>query len=99
MKDILDKLGLDDLNPGTWLGAESSEDEAGSIIESFNPANGELIGKVRSTTPAEYERVIAAAQESFIKWRTIPAPIRRTALPRTGAGMRSASISTPSAVS
>ncbi len=88
MKDILDKLGLDEVNPGTWLGAVSSEDESGSIIESFNPATGELLGKVRSTTPAAYDRVIAVAQESFIKWRSIPGPVRGNAVRLIGDALR-----------
>ncbi|MDX1509366.1 MAG: aldehyde dehydrogenase family protein, partial [Woeseiaceae bacterium] len=80
MKKILDSLGLEALNPGTWIGAESSQDDAGSVIESVNPANGEVIASVRSTTPAEYERVVAAARESFNEWRMIPAPVRGNAI-------------------
>ena len=88
MKQILDSLGLEALNPGTWLGAESTEDSNGSIIESVNPATGEIIGTVRSTTPAEYEKVIAAARASFLEWRKIPAPIRGNAIRLIGNGLR-----------
>ena len=88
MKQILDSLGLEALNHGTWIGAESSEDEGGSIIESVNPANGEVIASVRSTTQAEYEKVIAAAQASFIEWRKIPAPIRGNSVRLIGNALR-----------
>ncbi len=88
MKQILDSLGLEALNPGTWLGADSSEDSSGSIIESVNPATGDFIGSVRSTTPAEYEKVIAAARASFAEWRKIPAPIRGNAIRLIGNGLR-----------
>ncbi len=88
MKEILDKLGLTDSNPGTWLGSESSEDPAGSIIESINPSNEELIAKVRSTTPAEYERVIETARESFLTWRNVPAPVRGHAVRLIGNALR-----------
>ena len=88
MKQILDSLSLEALNPGTWLGAESTEDSNGSIIESVNPATGEIIGTVRSTTPAEYEKVIAAARASFLEWRKIPAPIRGNAIRLIGNGLR-----------
>ncbi len=88
MKQILDSLGLDTLNPGTWLGAESTEDSGGSIIESVNPATGEVIGSVRSTTPDEYEKVIAAARASFADWRKIPAPIRGNAIRLIGNALR-----------
>jgi len=80
MKKILDQLGLDELNDGTWFGGDASRDKSGAIIESLNPATNEVIAKVRSTTPAEYEKIVAAAQESFKVWRTIPAPVRGEAV-------------------
>jgi aldehyde dehydrogenase (NAD+) len=80
MQDILNKLGLQAVNAGTWYGSESSEDAAGEIIESVNPATGDLIASVRSTTRKEYEMLIEKAQESFRTWRTIPAPVRGNAV-------------------
>ena len=38
MNKILDRLGLAAVNPGTWLGPESSEDASADVIESVNPA-------------------------------------------------------------
>ena len=76
MKEILNSLGLDAVNPGTWYGEESSEDTSAPLIDSINPTTGEVIASVRSTTPAEYERVVKMAQESFQIWRTMPAPGR-----------------------
>ena len=52
MKDILDQLGLSDVNDGTWLGSESISNDSGMLIESRNPATGELIASVRSTDTA-----------------------------------------------
>ncbi|MDJ0940057.1 MAG: aldehyde dehydrogenase family protein [Woeseiaceae bacterium] len=88
MTDILKQLGLDAENPGTWLGAESSSDSAGSLIESVNPTTNEVIASVRSTTAAEYEKVIATAQESYETWRTIPAPARGNAVRLIGDALR-----------
>jgi len=88
MKDILDSLGLDAVNPGTWYGSESSDDTSGALIESVNPTTGEVIACVRSTTAAEYERVVAMAQESFQAWRRIPAPIRGNAVRLIGNALR-----------
>ncbi|MGB5346688.1 MAG: aldehyde dehydrogenase family protein, partial [Woeseia sp.] len=84
MKDILRKLGLDDVNAGTWSGSQALESKKAPLIESFNPANGELIAKVRSTTKAEYETVIKNAQEAFLEWRKIPAPVRGDAVRKIG---------------
>ena len=53
MNEILQRLGLSDENSGTWLGSDSLEDASAALIESVNPANGEVIASVRSTTPAE----------------------------------------------
>jgi aldehyde dehydrogenase (NAD+) len=46
------------------------------VIESINPATGELLGRVRTATDADYERIIVAAREAFVKWRAVPAPKR-----------------------
>ena len=88
MKAILDSLGLAAVNPGTWHGAESFEDSSSSLIESVNPATGEVIASVRSTTSAEYNALIAEAQESFKTWRTIPAPVRGNAVRLIGDALR-----------
>ncbi len=88
MKNILDSLDLEALNPGTWLGAESIEDSNANIIQSINPATGEVIGSVRSTTPAEYEKVVTTARASFAEWRKIPAPLRGNAIRLIGNALR-----------
>jgi aldehyde dehydrogenase (NAD+) len=88
MQDILNRLGLEATNPGTWLGAESLEDSSASLIESVNPANGEVIASVRTTTAAEYDRLVNSARESFLEWRKIPAPVRGDAIRRVGNALR-----------
>ncbi len=80
MNKILDRLGLAAVNPGTWLGPESSEDASADVIESVNPATGTPIAGVRSTSGAEYDRVIAAARDAFRDWRQVPAPVRGDAV-------------------
>ena len=88
MKDILDSLGLEAVNPGTWFGSEASEDTSAPLIESINPTTGEVIASVRSTTAADYERVLEMAQESFEIWRTLPAPLRGNAVRLIGNALR-----------
>jgi aldehyde dehydrogenase (NAD+) len=88
MQDILKKLGLAETNPGTWLGAKSLEDSSAKLIESINPATGEVIASVRSTTPAEYEQVVTKAREAFLEWRKIPAPARGEAVRLIGHALR-----------
>lgn len=88
MKDILSSLGLETTNPGTWYGAESSEDSSAALIESYNPATDELIASVRSTTPAEYDALVTKAREAFVEWRKIPAPVRGNAVRLIGNALR-----------
>ncbi len=88
MKKILKRLDLSKTNPGTWLGSRPLEDKSAPLIESVNPADGEPIASVRSTTEAEYERLIAHARESFLAWRKIPAPARGEAVRLVGDALR-----------
>lgn len=88
MQDILKSLQLGDVNPGTWLGADAQEDKSAPLIESVNPATGDVIASVRATTAAEYERVVTAARTSFITWRSIPAPVRGNAVRLIGNALR-----------
>ena len=88
MNDLLKSLGLDDVNNGTWLGAESLGSDGDALIESVSPASGDVIASVRSTTAADYERVVEAARESFKTWRTIPAPERGNAVRLIGNALR-----------
>jgi len=88
MQDILKKLGLAETNPGTWLGSTTLEDPSSKLIESINPATGEVIASVRSTSPAHYERLITEARKAFLEWRKIPAPVRGEAVRLIGNALR-----------
>ena len=88
MQAILEKLGIEAVNDGTWFGDKSVSDDSASLIESSNPATDELIASVRATTMAQYEDVIKTAQESFIKWRAVSAPVRGEAVRRIALALR-----------
>jgi len=79
--DLLKALGLDATNAGTYLGNGewSSATDAG-VITPVNPTTGEAIAKVYATTDADYETIVARAQEAFKVWRTTPAPRRGEAV-------------------
>jgi aldehyde dehydrogenase (NAD+) len=53
-----------------------------------NPATGEIIASVRSTTRGEYEQVMTAAREAFLSWRSVPAPVRGNAVRLIGDALR-----------
>ena len=88
MSDILSRLGLDSINPGTWVGDRPLSDDSAGVIESLSPASNEPIAGVSNTTEADYERVIEAARETFAAWRCVPAPVRGEAVRRIGNALR-----------
>lgn len=75
IKEALSALGLSEVNDGTstgsnWIGG------GGELLESWSPVDGQLIGKVRATTPEEYDQTMNAATAAYKEWRTVPAPQR-----------------------
>jgi aldehyde dehydrogenase (NAD+) len=88
MKEILQRLELSDVNPGTWMGPISLDDDSAPLIESVNPANGEVIASVRSTTAKQYDALITHARESSLAWRKVPAPARGEAVRLVGNALR-----------
>jgi aldehyde dehydrogenase (NAD+) len=89
MRDILASLGLSELNSGAWSQDGGwSKDTTGPVIDSINPATGELLGRVRSATAADYERVIVSSRKAFEHWRMVPAPKRGEAVRLIGEELR-----------
>lgn len=87
--DIFQELGLKDINPGTCFDHNRwSEDQSAGLIESYNPATGELLGKVYSASQADYQQIIEQAQQVFKQWRVIPAPRRGEAVRLVGEALR-----------
>src|SRR5574341_407925 len=77
MKSLLDKLNLSDVNLGACDGPEGwISDPQGETLVSYNPTTCEPIASVIQATPAAYDRVVEAAQQSFMTWRSVPAPQR-----------------------
>ncbi|MCX7053153.1 MAG: aldehyde dehydrogenase family protein, partial [Proteobacteria bacterium] len=86
---LLKSLGLTQTNAGTWSGKGGWLDDASaSVIESINPSTGEVIARVRSTTPAQYEQVMASAAAAARAWRAVPAPKRGEAVRLMGEELR-----------
>lgn len=88
MNEILKRLDLGEINPGTWSGAEAFESDDATLIESVNPANGEVIASVRSTTADEYDKLVKNARAAYQDWRKVPAPARGEAIRLVGAALR-----------
>ena len=77
MKALLNKLNLQDINPGACYGPGGwLSDPAGKELASYNPATGEKIASVIQATPATFEQVMTQAGASFKVWCEVPAPKR-----------------------
>jgi aldehyde dehydrogenase (NAD+) len=74
IEDALKKLGIKELNPGTSTGNQWFSSE--NTIESYSPVDGNLIGKVTTTSKEDYEKVMETATAAFKTFRAIPAPQR-----------------------
>ncbi|MEX0735375.1 MAG: aldehyde dehydrogenase family protein [Steroidobacteraceae bacterium] len=77
---ILAGLGLAAVNPGAWSGKEWHAAADAPLVDSINPATGEVIARVRAAGAADYERVVASAASAFNAWREVPAPRRGEAV-------------------
>ncbi|OBX25275.1 aldehyde dehydrogenase (NAD+) [Gelidibacter algens] len=74
IEKALKELGVKDINEGTSTGSKNFSN--GEVIESYSPVDGKLIGKVKTTTKEDYDKVLDAATSAFQTWRTMPAPQR-----------------------
>ena len=74
MTEALEILGIKAINEGTSTG--NNHFSNGPIIESYSPVDGQLIGKVKTTTAEDYEKVMQTATAAFLKFRAMPAPQR-----------------------
>ncbi len=86
IQDALQQLGIKALNDGTSTGSENFG--SGDIIASYSPVDGALIGKVKTTTKADYGKVMVQATNAFKTWRTTPAPQRGEIVRQFGEKLR-----------
>jgi aldehyde dehydrogenase (NAD+) len=87
VKSVLDCLSLAAVNPGAYSGRGWSA-SAGPLLDSHDPATGQLLAQVRTATAADYEAVIASAREAFEQWRLVPAPRRGEVVRLVGEELR-----------
>src|ERR1700722_4632363 len=76
-EQILERLGLASgrvLNGVQAAGAKI--DATGPELVTLNPSTGEPLGRVRTATRGEYDSVVGVAEQTFRRWRTVPAPKR-----------------------
>ena len=82
----LQNLGIKNENEGTSIGGAFFA--SGNVIESFSPADGKLIAKVKLSSEEDYNKVIESAQKAFLEFRTMPAPKRGEIVRQLGQKLR-----------
>ena len=82
---VLRELGIEPVNSGAWAGRWIG---GGPLLESRNPATGEVIASVREANGEDYEYVVSAASAAFTKWREVPAPVRGELIRKVGDAFR-----------
>lgn len=85
MNEILQRLGLDDRNPGGFCGEWIA---SGEEVPSVSPIDGRPLARVRRVTVEDYEKILRSAQAAFQKWRVTPAPVRGETVRRLGEALR-----------
>lgn len=87
IKEALASLELRKNNSGVSTGKVWLRPK-GSLIESFSPVDGKLIGTVQSADERSYQQVVARSAEAFRIWRKWPAPKRGDVVRQIGEALR-----------
>jgi aldehyde dehydrogenase (NAD+) len=66
--NFLQELNIQTNNLGVSTGNEWIK-STGTIIESYSPVDGKLIGTVTQADDASYEQTILTAEAAFKEWR------------------------------
>ena len=83
--DVLAKLGVEAVNPGTVskaTGGHAAPDAP--RCAAINPTTGQPTAEIAASTAEDYEAVVQSAVETFRSWRMVPAPRRGELVNRIG---------------
>ena len=86
--NVLQQLGIQDVNLGAHDGCEWLDLDEGNEIESINPATGDTIARVKLVSEKTYDELMSRAAEAFEKWRMFPAPKRGEIVRQIGEALR-----------
>ena len=87
MHAFLTRLGIEEVNNGA-ASAKGFLKTSGRIVESVDPATGEVIAAVRLANVDDYEHVVSEARRVFAEWRMVPAPKRGEIIRQVGEALR-----------
>ena len=85
-QDIFEALGLSEHNSGVFAGEWT--EATGEQVEVVNPTTGEPLATVTMASAQDYDRVADSSVETFLRWRSLPAPKRGQYVRRLGDALR-----------
>ena len=75
--DILARLGIEPVQSGAYAsGFGWAPVDGRQTFDAVCPADGKLSARIAGATAADYEAIVASAQQAHLRWRTTPAPRR-----------------------
>ena len=86
-KEILERLGLEKVNSGVYAG-EWIDNPKGEEVISYSPIDGEPIARVKTASKEDYDNIVDRLEDSFKKWRMVPAPKRGEVIRLLGLELR-----------
>ncbi|TKS61649.1 MAG: aldehyde dehydrogenase family protein [Nitrospira sp.] len=85
----LKDLGIQAVNPGGSTGSGWwSSPSGGALLQSLNPATGEMIAGVYPCSHEDYQHIVKESVEVFRAWRLVPAPKRGEMVRLIGQALR-----------
>ena len=75
MKQVLQNLGITELNSGGFNGEWIADTHEGEL-ESVSPIDGKVIARIQQVSDKDYDKVIQKAKKAFEVWQMVPAPKR-----------------------
>lgn len=85
---IFQELGISAHSQGACIGGDRWLGHGGDPLDSYSPADGQLLAQVELCSVSEYLQVKNAAQEAFQTWRMVPAPVRGQVIREIGDELR-----------
>jgi aldehyde dehydrogenase (NAD+) len=85
----LKDLGIQAVNPGGSTGSRWWSGKAeGRLLQSMNPATGEIIAGIHPCSANDYQQIVKESDEVFRSWRMVPAPKRGEVVRLIGQALR-----------
>ncbi|MFC3907565.1 aldehyde dehydrogenase family protein [Legionella dresdenensis] len=86
--EFLKKLGIQNVNPGAFSGHGWQSEIDTARLASYSPATGEKLGEIATCSMADYEHIMARAEQAALAWRQYPAPKRGEIIRQIGQALR-----------